>query len=238
MVGAMNRRNFLLACASAAAAYSVRAGEPGFAPLPVGQIGTAHPHASGKMLALRGQPARWAVVGLVDPHGAAAGRGEAYRALPVMTEEELLAIPGLRAVTEETAIADSCATALRVIRAGKHVHLDKPGSFSHAEFRAMRSEAERRGLTVQMGYMLRYNPAFELMFQAVKEGWLGEILEIDACMGKLGGPKDRDYLKALPGGGMFELGCHVIDCIVWLLGAPKSVEAFSTPTKDDGVSVS
>ena len=39
----------------------------------------------------------------------------------------------------------------------------------------MRLEAEKRGLTVQMGYMLRYNPAFELLFQAVREGWLGDV---------------------------------------------------------------
>ena len=91
----------------------------------------------------------------------------------------------------ETRIEESCATALRCIKAGKHVHLDKPGALKHAEFKAMRLEAEKRGLTVQMGYMLRYNPAFELLFQAVREGWLGEITEIEAAMGKLGDAKQR-----------------------------------------------
>jgi len=51
----------------------------------------------------------------------------------------------------------------------------------------MRLEAEQRGLTLQMGSMLRYNPAFQLLFQAHREGWLGEILEIDASDGKTRG---------------------------------------------------
>ena len=48
----------------------------------------------------------------------------------------------------------------------------------------MRPEAENRGLVFQMGYMLRYNPAFQLLAEAVSGGWLGKITEIDAMMGK------------------------------------------------------
>ena len=76
-------------------------------------------------------------------------------------------------------------TAARCIAAGKHIHLDKPAGESLAALRRLLDDATARRLTVQMGYMLRYNPAFELLFQAVREGWLGEITEIDAAMGKL-----------------------------------------------------
>lgn len=230
----MTRRDLLRACGSAVMASAMRGGEPAPTPLLVGQIGTAHLHAAGKMAALRGLSAHWTVVGLVDPAGASAG-GQTYQGLRRMTEAELLATPGLRAVAVETAIVDSCAAAMRVIRAGKHVHLDKPGALGHAEYRAMRLEAEQKGLTVQMGYMLRYNPAFDLLFRAVQERWLGEVMEIEAYMGKLGTAADRAYIEALPGGGMFELGCHVIDPIVYLMGPPRFVEAHSTPTRDDGI---
>jgi len=69
----------------------------------------------------------------------------------------------------------------------------------------------------------------------VREGWLGEITEIDAAMGKLGDAKQRGIIGGLPGGGMFELGCHVIDAVTTILGKPQSVTAFSTPTQSDGV---
>jgi len=218
----MNRRSFLsIACASTAWAQA--------APdrLRIGQIGTEHAHAAGKMAAMRSLHEIWEVVGVTGPKG--------YEGVKSMTVEELLAVPGLMAVAVETSLEASCSMALRCIEAGKHVHLDKPGAVDHAEFKTMRSLAEQKGLTVQMGYMLRYNPAFELLFQAVREGWLGEITEIDAAMGKLADPGTREKIGKLEGGGLFELGCHVIDAVVTILGKPSAVSAFSTPAGKDGV---
>lgn len=232
----MQRRTFLAAGAVTVGASVVRAS--GGQPLAIGQVGTAHAHAAGKMAAMRVLPDSWAVVGLVVPdveRTTASAAAKVYDGIPRLSEPELLALPGLRAVAVETRIEDACATALRAIRAGKHVHLDKPGSLEHDEFKTMRLEAEQRRLTIQLGYMLRYNPAFEMLFRIVREGWLGDVLEVDASMGKLSSPGERAAIAKLPGGGMFELGCHPIDAIVTLLGAPRSVEAFSTPTRADGV---
>ncbi len=69
----------------------------------------------------------------------------------------------------------------------------------------------------------------------MSEGWLGELTEVDAYIGKLGDPATRAFLAELPGGGMFELGCHLIDTVLTLLGPPESVTAFGTPSRDDGV---
>jgi predicted dehydrogenase len=94
----------------------------------------------------------------------------------------------------------------------------------------MRLEAERRRLTVQMGYMLRYNPAFELLFRAHREGWLGDLTEINAAMGKLANASLQAELVNHPGHGMFELACHLVDVVVFLLGRPDAVHAFGKPT--------
>jgi predicted dehydrogenase len=167
--------------------------------------------------------------------GAGSCFGVLNQGVKLMTVEELFAVPDLKAVAVETTVEASCEMARRCIEAGKHVHLDKPGALKHDEFKSMRLEAEKRGLTVQMGYMLRYNPAFDLLFQAVREGWLGEITEIDAAMGKLADPATRKKIGELEGGGLFELGCHVIDAVMTILGKPASVNAFSTPTGTDRV---
>lgn len=224
----MMRRHFLTT-ALAASTLPLRAAP---SPLRIGQIGTLHAHAAGKMEAMRKQPENWEVVGLV-----AESKGPLrapYDGLNLLNEEALLNTAGLKAVVIETEIEDSCATALRCLQAGKHLHLDKPGALKHEEFKAMRLEAEQRQLTVQMGYMFRYNPAFTLLRQAVSEGWLGQITEIDAAMGKLADPRLRQQLSQLPGGGLFELGCHLIDAVITLLGKPQSVHAFDTPTGSDG----
>lgn len=231
----MNRRHFITA-ATAMVAASSRAAES--SPLLIGQIGSTHSHAAGKMEAIRSLPDLWKMVGVSEPNAAlhpSLASSKTYGGLTVLSEEQLLGTAGLKAVVVETRVDTACATALRCIQGGKHVHLDKPGALNHAEFKEMRLEAEKRGLTVQMGYMLRYNPVFELLFQAVTEGWLGEITEIDAAMGKMADEKTRKELAGLPGGGMFELACHVMDIVVKLLGKPSQVHSYSTPQKDDGV---
>ena len=226
----MKRRHFLTTVLAASASTRLQAAE---ARVRIGQIGTQHAHAAGKMEGLRRLSDLYEVVGLA---GADKTGDEVYQGLPRMGEDELLALPGLQAVAVETRVEDSCRTALKALRANKHLHLDKPGALDHAEFSAMRLEAERRQLTVQMGYMLRYNPAFTLLFQAQREGWLGEILEIDAMIGKLADAGTRKNIGALDGGGMFELGCHVIDAAITLMGKPDEVHGFSTPTQPaDGV---
>ncbi len=225
----ITRRSFLASSLSVAATAAVAADAER---IRVAQIGTQHAHAGGKMDGLRSLSDIYEVVGLADIEPTTAKSYEGLKRLPVA---ELLAMPDLKAVTVETALNDSCAMALQAIRAGKHVHLDKPGALDHTEFVTMRNEAEQRGLTVQMGYMLRHNPAFELVFKAAREGWLGEITEIDAMMGKLADAGTRKKIGELPGGGMFELGCHMVDAVVTILGKPTGVQAFSTPTSNDGV---
>lgn len=224
-----SRRSFLASGLALAAgqAFSAETSR-----LRIAQIGTQHAHASGKMEAIRRLSDLYEVVGLANTEDS---KAETYAGLPRLGVDELLALPGLKAVTVETRIEDSCSTALKAIRAGKHVHLDKPGALNHAEFAGMRKEAEQRGLTVQMGYMLRYNPAFVALFEAVKQGWLGEITEIDAMMGKLADPGTRKKIGELAGGGFFELACHMLDAVVTILGKPTKVHACSTPTQADGV---
>lgn len=200
----------------------------------IGQIGTAHSHAAGKMEAIRLLPDIYEVAGIAEAderQRVSASKAAAYEGLIWKKETELLAIPDLQAVAVETGLLSGIPAALRAIRAGKHVHLDKPGGADHQDFAAMRSEAEKRGVTVQMGYMLRYNPAFALLFRGAREGWFGEITEIDASMGKLAPDGQRAALQQYPGAGMFELACHLVDAVVTILGKPKAAHAINKATR-------
>ena len=51
---------------------------------------------------------------------------------------------------------------------------------SLSAFKKVMDEASRRGLAVQMGYMFRNNPGFQLCFRAIREGWLGTVFELHA----------------------------------------------------------
>jgi predicted dehydrogenase len=228
----LNRRHFLgLGAASAAA---LAAGPR----IRVGQIGTTHPHASGKMGAMRKFADLFEVVGVVEPDDArwaAIGHKPPYAGLPRLTEAQLFDSPDLQAVAVETQVADLVPTAMRCLEAGLHIHLDKPAGESLAACKAMHALAQRQERVIQMGYMLRYNPAFEFLYEVLEQGWLGEITEVNGMMGKYMHDKGRQELAAFAGGGMFELACHLIDQVVTVLGKPDKVTPFtrrSFPDKD------
>jgi predicted dehydrogenase len=194
----------------------------------IGQIGTGHSHAQGKMQVLR-DSADYEVVGVVEPDAELAQEAKqlaAYRDVLFLTEEQLLNVPGLAAVTIETPVPDLIAAAQRAIDAGKHIHLEKPGGASLPRFRRVLDTAARKHLVVQMGYMYRYNPGIVLLRKALSEGWLGVPFEVNAVMSKVVNAADRRPLAEFAGGAMFEFGSHLIDLIVGLLGRPQAVTSF------------
>jgi predicted dehydrogenase len=226
----LQRREVLQSAALGAAALALpavhAAGQSG-GKIKVGQIGVGHAHAT--KLGVYRKSADYEVVGIVEPDAKlreAAKDQPAYRDLPWMTEEQLLKVPGLAVVTVETEVRDLLATAQRCVGAGKHVHLDKPAGDSLPRYRALLASAEKQKLMVQMGYMFRYSPAVLLMREFLKAGWLGEVFEVHTVMSKVVPPAQRLELAEFKGGIMFELGCHVIDLVVGVLGKPDRVSPF------------
>jgi predicted dehydrogenase len=202
----------------------------------VGQIGTSHAHAAGKMETMRKFADDWDVVGIVEPDAdrrAAMASNPVYRDVPLLTEEQLLNTPGLAAVAIETEVRDLVPTARRCVAAGMHVHVDKPGGESLADFAALLDEATSQGRTVQMGYMLRYNPAVQFCLRAVRQGWLGDVFEAHTVMSKKVDAGTRRQLAEYRGGTMFELGCHVIDALVAVMGKPDRVTPFTRRTRPE-----
>jgi predicted dehydrogenase len=203
----------------------------------IGQIGTAHAHADGKMTSLRRSP-DFEVVGMVEPdptRRAAAEANKVYQGVPWLTEEQLLNVAGLQAVAVETEVKNSLAVAARCVAAGKHIHLDKPAGTSLPHFKKLMADATRQKLTVQLGYMFRYNPAFQFGYRVARDGWLGDIFSIDTVISKALNDRGRAAYLPYPGGAMFELGCHVLDSVIHLLGPPQQVHAHHRNSARDGV---
>ena len=232
-----SRREFLLNTASVAAVVSGAARCPaaeatspkGVSPrVKVGQIGVGHSHAKGKIDVLRNSP-DWEVVGVVESDAELrreAEQSEEYRGVPWLTEEALLNTPGLKAVVVEARLAESLDAAERCIAAGKHIHLDKPPGSDFQQFRRLLENADRQQLAVQMGYMYRYNPGIVLLRELLNQGWLGEVFEVNAVMSKEVGESKRKRWAENQGGTMFELGSHLIDLLIGILGKPEKVTPY------------
>lgn len=229
------RRAFLGVAASAACWPAVVRAAPA-QPIRIGQIGTEHAHAAGKMATMRKFNDHFEVVGVVESDDKQRRRVQetgAYRGVRWMSEAELLATEGLQVVAVETRVEELVATARRSVAAGAHVHLDKPAGDTLSDFALLLDEATAQGLVVQLGYMYRYNPAFQFLFKAVHEGWLGEVFEVHAVMSKKVDSDARKRLARFRGGAMFELGCHLIDAVVTLLGAPEAVTPYNRKSQLD-----
>lgn len=193
----------------------------------IGQIGVGHAHAT-KLAVYRESP-DYEVVGVVEQDPELRARAEkepAFQGLPWLTQEQLLATPGLDAVLVETEVRRSLEAAEACVTAGKHVHIDKPAGTSLVGLRRVLDEAAKRRLLVQMGYMYRYNPGIVMLRRFVADGWLGEIFEAHAAMSKQMSPESRRQLADYPGGTLFEFGGYLIDMIFKVLGPAERVTGF------------
>lgn len=193
----------------------------------IGQIGVGHAHAN-KLSVYRKSP-DYDVVGIVEPNAELRKQAEVqepFRDLPWMTQEELLNVSGLQAVLVETHVRDLLNVAETCVAAGMHVHVDKPAGESVAQFTRILESASQQKLLLQMGYMYRYNPAVVLLRDFLKRGWLGDVFEVHTVMSKVVDAASRRELAEFQGGIMFEIGCHVIDLVIGVLGKPAHVTAF------------
>ena len=237
----LQRRDFLHDLAAAIAlpaAVAVAASESSQRRrIKVGQIGVGHAHAT--KLSVYRESSDYEVVGIVESDSQLRAQAESqavYRGLPWMTTEQLLDVSGLEVVLVETRVPQLLDAAEACVAAGKHVHLDKPAGSSLPQFRRILAAAEKQKLLVQMGYMYRYNPGVVRLREWLRAGWLGDLFEIHAVMSKLVSPADRARLQASGGHMMFELGCHLIDLVVGLLGKPTTVAAYAqhiSPLQDE-----
>jgi predicted dehydrogenase len=192
------------------------------------------------MACVRRYPELFDVVGVAVPEEeeiqAWTSRKE-FDGLSWMTVEELLARDDLDAVMVECEDWNLIRYAQMCIDAGKHIHLDKPAGESIPDYERLMETAKRKNLTVQLAYMYRYNPAIVKTLEMVRNGELGEILEIDAVMSTDHPDNIRIWLQHFQGGTMHTFGCHLVDLVLLFGGMPDRIIPFRKKTMLGGIDV-
>ena len=216
----MIRRTFL---AAGLAAPLSAARVPGRA-VRIGFLGASHSHGGGKIRVAAGSP-EFEIVGLWDNDAEVRAKYQA-QGLQIADPGKLLANSAIEVIAVEGPVADHSRDGLRVVEAGKHLHLEKPPAMDVESLRKILNVAASKGLTVQQGYMWRYHPGINRMLEAARRGWLGDIHLVQAAMHKTLRDDDRADWAQFRGGQMFELGPHVIDPLVRLLGRPNRVTPY------------
>jgi predicted dehydrogenase len=191
-------------------------------PVRVAVLGTGHAHGPSKIRTLRTMP-EFDFVGICRPDADEPNDGEVFKGVRWLTLDELLRDASIEFVAVESRVQRNLQYAHRCIAAGKHIHLDKAPGEDLESLRSLLTEASRRKRVVQMGYQWRYHPAMQAAIEAARKGWLGRVYLFRATIDKPIPPQERLELAAFRGGMMFELGCHLIDRAVDLLGKPRKV---------------
>jgi hypothetical protein len=114
------------------------------------------------------------------------------------------------------------------LKAGKHVLCEKPMAMNPAECQAMIDAAKSTGNKLQIGYNMRFGSGAQCLKRAVTAGEFGEVYYSRArAIRRRQVPPSPNFLdKSRSGGGpLIDIGVHITDMTLWLMGHPKPVAA-------------
>ena len=146
---------------------------------------------------------------------------EKFDAAAYGSHEELLADPGIDWVVIATTTDRHLEWALKGLRAGKELIIEKPVALSSEEAAKIFAEARRRNLRVTVFQNRRWDNDFRLVRRVLGESMLGEVYRIESRYSSFSsgwggwgaqGEKNPWRLKREYGGGLLnDWGPHLLD---------------------------
>ena len=141
--------------------------------------------------------------------------------------EEMLAEERLDVVSVVTPNAQHAPITIAVLRAGKHVHVEKPIALNAAEAQAIVKAKNASGKKVMVALNNRFTEVSQFARRYIGEGHLGEIYHARCGWRRRRGiPGLGGWFttKSLSGGGpVIDLGVHFFDLTLFFMGYPAPV---------------
>ncbi|MFN8139273.1 MAG: Gfo/Idh/MocA family oxidoreductase [Fimbriimonadales bacterium] len=142
--------------------------------------------------------------------------------------KELLAMPEIDAVSVATPNAFHIQPSIDAFNAGKHVLLEKPMAMNADECRKIVQAQRQSGKLLQIGLNWRFSGAGRFMKSYIENGHMGEIYYARAmALRRRGVPGWGVFIdKEKQGGGpLIDIGVHILDFVLFLMGHPKPISA-------------
>ncbi|MBI4977485.1 MAG: Gfo/Idh/MocA family oxidoreductase [Spirochaetes bacterium] len=119
--------------------------------------------------------------------------------------------------------------ALQCLKAGKSVVCEKPFAITTAECDAMIAEAKKKNLLLTTYHNRHWDGCVMQGLKTIKSGAIGDIVRIEAHMGKWGKPRDWwRSSKTISGGIMYDWGVHILEYSLQILNDDiKEVTGFA-----------
>ena len=151
--------------------------------------------------------------------------------------EALLADPDVDAVYIATPHTGHAEWAIKAVRAGKHVLVEKPIALTAYDADAVFHEARKAGVFAGEAYMYRLHPQTAKLVELIKSGVIGDVRIIRTSFGfNMGGfkPEHRLFANDAAGGGILDVGGYPVSMARLIAGA-VSGKPFLEPEKVSGV---
>ncbi len=140
--------------------------------------------------------------------------------------DEIINHPEINSIYIATPPASHTDYAIRALKSGKAVYVEKPMAAHYNDCLNMHETAVHTGQPLYVAYYRRYLPYFIKIKEILDSGILGTMLYADIVMHKSPRPeeyhKDRLPWRVIPeiagGGHFYDLACHQIDLMQWFFG--------------------
>lgn len=150
--------------------------------------------------------------------------------IPKTTQDyhDVLNDPEIDAVSVSTPNISHMQLAIDALKAGKHVLCEKPMAMNADEARKMCRAAKDSGKMMQVALQMRFGASGVFMKDYIDNGHMGDIYFARAqALRRRGVPAWGVFIdKEQQGGGpLIDIGVHVLDFTLFMMGYPKPVSA-------------
>jgi len=144
--------------------------------------------------------------------------------------DRLIADPEVNAIYVATPPDTHAEYAIRALRAGKAVYVEKPMARTHAECREMLRVQEESGAPLFVAYYRRALPGFIKVKELIDEGAIGNVRLVQVRflrpLDDVSGGLPWRLRPEISGGGLFfDLACHTLDFLDYLFGPIGAIRA-------------
>jgi len=137
--------------------------------------------------------------------------------------DELLAHPGVDAVSICTPHSRHAEDAIAAAAAGKHCLIEKPVAMNAEQLHEMDAAVARAGVRTVCGFVLRWNPSVLATRALIDQGMLGDLLYVQTDYwhnpAQSGYPGAENHLQHMDASAMMLGGCHAVDLARYLMGS-------------------
>ena len=144
--------------------------------------------------------------------------------------QELIDDPDVNAVYIATPPSSHATYAIMAMKAGKPVYVEKPLASSYEDCARINRISEQTGVPCFVAYYRRYLPYFQKVFDIVKSGTIGKIINVQVRYTEPLRPADAEAIRTgidlpwrlhpeIAGGGYFyDMAPHQLDLLQHMFG--------------------